>query len=153
MFAYQIEPKPTTDPPALSRPIALLLCRDDEVRVLAAQWLSEADFCVQIVGDGDDASARMSQGKFNLLILNGFCPRHPTLDRLLTRKDSAPLQVLLIPSSGDRPLVGIAQLQNVDAVLPRPLTRAAFFAALEPFNEEASRDLDGRRQRAFDNPS
>ena len=73
---------------------------------------------------GNDASIRMSQGKFNLLFLNGVCPRHASLYRLLARKDNAPLQVLLIPSSGNRPLVGIARLYNVNAVLP-------FLAALK----------------------
>jgi hypothetical protein len=91
--------------------------------------IREADFGVQIARN--DASIQMSQGKFNLLILNGVYPRHPSLDRLPARMDNALLQVLLIPSSGDRPPVGIARLYNVNAVLPRPLTRAPFLAALK----------------------
>jgi hypothetical protein len=60
------------------------------------------------------------------------------LDRLLARMDNAPMQVLLMPS---RPLVGIARLYNVNAVLPRPLTLAPSLLRLKLFNEVASGDL------------
>jgi hypothetical protein len=77
---------------------------------------------VQLAPDGHDAT-----------YLTASIRAYPSLVSLLVHKDNTSFYVILIPSSGDRPLSRIAKIDDVDAVLPRSLTHAAFLAALEAF--------------------
>jgi DNA-binding response OmpR family regulator len=111
---------------------ALLLCADEEVHDLVETWLMKVGVNVISADDGKNAESVISDQPIDFLIIDSppiFLPDLPSL-RLLKQK-SRNLRVILVPTQGEIPDVSVARISGVDAVLTRPLRRAALLSALE----------------------
>jgi DNA-binding NtrC family response regulator len=111
--------------------VALLLCKDEEVHDLAECWLRTAGLNVISALDERCLQAILFQKSVDFLILDRlplYGTELPSLRSL--KKESPGLRILLIPSLAEHPELGIARISGVDAVLSRPMRRAALLSAL-----------------------
>jgi hypothetical protein len=115
---------------AQGRPAALLVCRDDGVRLLIARWLRETGYAVRYGHHGYEPTTELAPSGVHFMVLNGVLPRRRRPEHLLLPKDTRQPPILLIPEAGDAMLTPILKLHGIDVVLPRPLTRTGFLTAL-----------------------
>jgi DNA-binding response OmpR family regulator len=102
---------------------------DEEVQGLAASWLTDSGIAVVLARDGADAERRILADRIDLLVLDTLPTYLPGLPSIRKLKERRPLRVILIPRIDERTDAGVARISGVDAVLSRPLQKAALVSA------------------------
>ena len=121
--------------------LALLLCTDEEVHDLASSWLLEGGMSAISASAVDDAMRQIADRRVELLVLGTlpiYLPGLPSLRKL--KKERPWLRVVLITRVDEQPKAGLARISAVDAVLPRPLSKARLLSVAAGLRDTVSQD-------------
>ena len=132
-------------------PDRLLLIEDEDVvRAAIAQWLDRAGYQVDQATSGEEALERLTEGQYDLLLVDIDLPGIDGLDCLRTVVDSGSHAAALV-ISGYGSLDRVVQSMHLGAqrFLSKPFTPQDLLEAVQDILQRRGREREAHRRNAF----
>lgn len=108
----------------------LVLCDAEDIRDLVKLWATELGFACESAMSETQAKVQLASGRYRCLVIDRCVPARGGLDSIRGLQSRfAPLRVVAV-EPGSAELGALARALGANAVLERPLRRAALATAL-----------------------